>query len=517
MSTHSPPPGVFSHAGFAEVAAALARHAGLKIPPHRYPELEQAIRRGMARARIADPGEYARNLAEGHLPLADLVGAFTVGETYFFRDAPQLDLLCARVLPELLARRPPNHVLRAWSAGCASGEEPYTLAILFDRAGLGDRWQVLGTDISRPALARARAGAYGPWSLRGAARDRAESALERDADDRFVVPARLRARVRIEYLNLAEDVYPSVLSGTSGLDLIFCRNVFIYFERDVVAAVARRLHACLAEGGWLFTGLADPPLGAFAPLQSISTVAGVVYRRPARGEAAGVRWTPPERPDAGAAAGPPGSPVLAPPRPPPAPPPRPPPAPPAAGPVSSPIPGPSPSERSAPTDPPDPLSLASAAARAGDWDAVLELADDLLETPEGAATALRAAANSGDLERADDLAGRAIARHPLASELHLLRAAMLAEVGRTADALAAVRRTLYLAPGLAVAHAALAGLLAGRGDVEGARRAWRNVRRLCAAVPPDAPLPLGDGECAGRLSEIASAQLSLLRGDPNVE
>lgn len=514
VSVRASQPGAFSHPGFAEVAAAVARHAGLKIPAHRYPELEQATRRGMARARIADPGEYARHLSEGHLPLADLVGAFTVGETYFFRDPPQLDLLQSRILPEVLARRPEGHVFRAWSAGCASGEEAYSLAILLDRARPGERWHVLGTDISRPALARARAGVYGPWSLRGPARARAASALEHD-DDRFVVPARLRARVRVEYLNLAEDVYPSVLNATAGLDLILCRNVFIYFDREVVAAVARRLHACLAEGGWLLTGLADPPLGAYAPFQSVSTEAGVVYRRPAPGETAGVRWPTPgaaARASTGTEAGPVPVPRSAPAR--------------AGRPRRSPSPGtsrlstaPSPTATSnaVPAEPPcpgSPLSLARAAARAGNWTAVLALSGALLETADGAATLLRAAANSGDLARADDLAALALARHPLAPELNLLRAAMLAEVGRTEDALAAMRRALYLAPGLAVGHAALAGLLAGRGDLEGARRSWRNARRLCAALPPDAALPFGDGECAGRLSEIASAQLSILGGDP---
>jgi chemotaxis protein methyltransferase CheR len=522
VSVRASPPGAFSHPGFAEVAAAVARHAGLKIPAHRYPELEHAARRGMARARLADPGEYARHLTEGHLPLADLVGAFTVGETYFFRDPTQLDLLQDRILPEILARRPEGHVFRAWSAGCASGEEAYSVAILLDRARPGDRWHVLGTDISRPALARARAGVYGPWSLRGPARARAAGALEQHGD-RLVVPARLRARVRIEYLNLAEDVYPSVLNATSGLDLILCRNVFIYFEREVVAAVARRLHACLAEGGWLLTGLADPPLGAYAPFQSVSTEAGVVYRKPARGETAGVRWSAP----GGAASAATGTEAGPEPAPVPAPVPRPVPA--RTGRARrSPSPGaPRPPTASSPTatssavptepelsSPGSPLSLARDAARAGDWAAVLALSGALLETADGAAILLRAAANSGDLARADDLAGLALARHPLAPELNLLRAAMLTEVGRTADALAAMRRALYLDPGLAVAHAALAGLLAGRGDLEGARRSWRNARRLCASLPPDAALPLGDGECAGRLSEIASAQLSILGGDP---
>jgi chemotaxis protein methyltransferase CheR len=515
VSATGPPPGAFSDPGYADVAAALARHAGLKVPPHRYPELEAAARRAMARAHLDDPAAYARHLADGHLPLADLVGAFTVGETYFFRDPPQLDLVRTRVVPEVLARRPEGHVFRAWSAGCASGEEAYTLAILLDGLRLGDRWHVLGTDISRPAIARARAGVYRTWSLRGPARDVALRALEPgERADTYTVPERLRARVRIDYLNLAEDVYPSLLNATSGLDLVLCRNVFIYFERDVVAAVARRLHAALADGGWLLTGLADPPLGAFAPFQSVSTKAGVVYMKPGRGEAAGVRW------GAGIAAlsspalpltsiptrAPPPTPTRTPPPTPTPPPTRAPTPPPTRAPTRAPTASPPPT--------PDPVARAHALSRSGDWASVLDLADALLETAAGAATLVRAAANAGDLGRADALSARAVERHPLAAELHLLRGAALAEVERIDDALTAIRRALYLDRGLEIAHATLAGLLARRRDVDGAQRAWRTVRRLCAARAADEVLPLADGVCAGRLSEIASAQLSILGGEP---
>jgi chemotaxis protein methyltransferase CheR len=499
VSATGPPPGAFSDPGYADVAAALARHAGLKVPPHRYPELEAAARRAMARAHLDDPAAYARHLADGHLPLADLVGAFTVGETYFFRDPPQLDLVRTRVVPEVLARRPEGHVFRAWSAGCASGEEAYTLAILLDGLRLGDRWHVLGTDISRPAIARARAGVYRTWSLRGPARDVALRALEPgERADTYTVPERLRARVRIDYLNLAEDVYPSLLNATSGLDLVLCRNVFIYFERDVVAAVARRLHAALADGGWLLTGLADPPLGAFAPFQSVSTKAGVVYMKPGRGEAAGVRW------GAGIAAlSSPALPLTSiPTR---APPPTP---------TRTPPPAPTRAPTASPPPTPDPVARAHALSRSGDWASVLDLADALLETAAGAATLVRAAANAGDLGRADALSARAVERHPLAAELHLLRGAALAEVERIDDALTAIRRALYLDRGLEIAHATLAGLLARRRDVDGAQRAWRTVRRLCAARAADEVLPLADGVCAGRLSEIASAQLSILGGEP---
>lgn len=473
----------WSDAALEALAAALARHAGLRVAPHRLPELARAADRAMAAAGLSDPREYASRIGQGLLPMADLLGAMTVGETYFHRDPDQLELVGRRVVPEVLALRLPGHVFRAWSAGCASGEEAYTVALTLEAAGLRDRYHVLGTDLSRRSLERARDGAYGAWSLRGSGREAAARSLHREGD-RWVVPPRLRTRVRFEYLNLAEDVYPSLLTGTSGLDLVLCRNVLMYLEPAVIAAVARRLHDCLAEGGWLLTGPADPLLAPLAPLEAISTPAGLAYRRPARAPGAG------RRAGTGSAA----------PRPAPAPPPPPPrPAGASRPPAASPLPLAS------------VLAAAEEAGRAGDWAAVLALAAPLLELAEGAAWLVRAAANAGDLGRADALAVAATDRHPLSPELHLLRSAILAELGRDAEAAGAVRRCLYLRPDLAVGHATLGGLLERAGDPEGARRAWRNVRRICTTLPADAALPLGEGRCAGRLADIAAAQLLRLQ------
>jgi chemotaxis protein methyltransferase CheR len=263
----------------------------------------------------------------------------------------------------------------------------------------------------------------------------------------------------------------------------------------------------------LFTGVADPPLGELAPFETVFTEAGVLYRRPAAGQARPrdpARGEPVE-PGAGEAARPStgsGRAGSA-----------------STGSGQKPLVVSLPNHEGGPSRRPSTgsgraehrpdqpaLARAAAASRNGAWEEVLALGDALLETPEGAALLVRAGANAGDLGRAESLAARAAERHPLAPELHLLQAAVLSELARDAEALAALRRCLYLDRRLAVAHAALGALLARTGDLEGARRAWRNVRRICATLPAGAPLPLGDGQCAGRLSEVASARISILGG-----
>src|SRR4051812_45918439 len=171
---------------FQAVADLVGRRAGLAFEPPRRADAELGIRRAMARAGIGDPARYRARIGRDEALLDDLIGELTVGETYFFREPAQFRFLRAEVLPEIRRRRGAGHLLRAWSAGCATGEEAYSLAMTFAAAGLGNSARVLATDISRAALAGARRASYGAWSLRGEAAELARPFLRRDGG-RFVV------------------------------------------------------------------------------------------------------------------------------------------------------------------------------------------------------------------------------------------------------------------------------------------------------------------------------------------
>ncbi|HCF59448.1 MAG TPA: chemotaxis protein CheR, partial [Myxococcales bacterium] len=288
-------PAQWTDRAFAKVAQIVTRHAGLKIPEYRFREVESAVRKEMSARGLGSIGDYAALLERDDIALSDLVSDLTVGESYFFRAKAQFDLIRDRIVPELLRDRPERHVLRVWSAGCAGGEEPYSLAMMFEEMGLAGRSFILATDISRPALEKARRATYGAWSLRGASLQLARRYV-RSVGKRYEVLPRFRKRVRFDYLNLAEDAYPSMANGTFGVDLILCRNVLIYFEAQVVALVARRLFESLAEGGWLLLGASDPPLGQLAPFEVLWTGAGLVSRRPPRHEQAARGQRAPARP-----------------------------------------------------------------------------------------------------------------------------------------------------------------------------------------------------------------------------
>ncbi|WP_163787567.1 CheR family methyltransferase, partial [Myxococcus vastator] len=296
--------GPWSHPGYAEVLALVEERAGL-VPPSCPASAEEGIARAMERAGLKDFDAYRARLTEEPAALDDLLIELTVGETYFFRTPEHFEHLRSVVLPELRERQGPAHTARLWSAACSSGEEPYSIAALLLGEGWDERMAVYATDVSRGALARARKAHYGDWSLRGGWADRMRAHLRADGR-RYILSPEVQKRVRFSYLNLALDTWPSADSGIWKLDVIFCRNVLIYFNRPTIEAVARRLHDALDEGGYLYTGPSDPPLGGLAPLESILTEWGVLYRRPLPGATLSLpvpaAWTEPPAVTAPAAA-----------------------------------------------------------------------------------------------------------------------------------------------------------------------------------------------------------------------
>jgi chemotaxis protein methyltransferase CheR len=468
----------------AAVLRLLGERTGLHFDPGRRATAAAGVRRALVRAGAASCADYLSLLQGDAQVFDDLVVDLTVGETYFFREPAHFDLVRREVLPDVRRRRSEGHVCRAWSSGCASGEEAYSLAILLAEEWAGGPAYLLATDISRAALARAARARYGDWSLRGEGAARAGPYLDHRGQH-HVVHERLRRCVTFEYLNLALDVYPSFATGAWGMDLILCRNVLIYFDRETVGRVARRLFETLAPGGWLITASSDPPLASEAPYTSVLTPAGVVYRRPEAPV-----WTP-----------------------------RPPPR----GPESPPRseekprrPEPQPAPAPVPALPADVLAEARQAFAAGAYGRAAELTAGLLADPAAAILQVRALANL-DPARAEASCAEAAARHALSTELHYLHGVLLLELGRDQEAERALRRALYLDRSLAVAHLTLGALAARHGDREAARRAYRNARDLCTARPADEAVPLAEGEPAGRLAAAAAAALAVLDTAPEAE
>ncbi|GMT97899.1 hypothetical protein KH5H1_20180 [Corallococcus caeni] len=546
--------------GFKEVLALVEERAGLAAPSCLAAALE-GIQRAMARANKDDVTRYLHEVALDNALFDDLLTELTIGETYFFRTHEHFDHLRRVVLPELRERRGQEHLVRAWSAACSSGEEPYSIAALLMAEGWEEHMTVRATDVSRTALSRAQQARYTDWSLRGPSADRMRAHLRQEG--RFYwLSQDVKRHVQLGYLNLALETWPSAESGIWQLDVIFCRNVLIYFNRATIEGVARRLHASLDDGGYLFTGPSDPPLGDYAPFEPVLTEWGVLYRKPLAGANAGhfvplqplaplrADGTPfPTGPQGTGRTGSGAFPATLEPRA------RPSPAggssgaapgmPPTFGADGS-LPGASapwgtgPSGSGAPasgagphgggtpgsgarpvsggtaartgtgTRPRFPLSVEAletvrqALAR-GDWREGARRAGAQSADPEEALAAVRALANL-EPRAAVFACGEAAVRHPLVAGLRYLEALLLLGQARLADAEKSARQALYLEPGLAVGHLLLGHVLRRQDQTAAAARAYREAEGLCRKLPPEALVPLAEGERAGALADVARAE-----------
>ncbi len=442
--------------------------SGLALHGSRLEDLERAIGRTLAATGLEDPAALYRLLRDpdaGGPALRILVSAITIGETHFFRHRPQMEALERRVLPDLIGRRREDRRLRIWSAGCSTGEETYSLAILLRRAlpDIAD-WDVtvLGSDIDVEALEKARRGAYGPWSFREVPPDLESRYFVRTGRDRQILRT-IREMVTFEYLNLAEDVYPSLLNGTLAVDLIVCRNVLIYFDRPTIDRVVTGFHRALTDGGWLVVGPAEPSQDTFRLFDVHNLPGTTAYQKPLgddRGRAPfrapDVVASPPARlvPD-----GPPKS----------------------AG-----------EERSvAPAMPPD---------EEGDADTA---------TAEAAYSTARLYANRLELDLALQWVETAIARAPLFAAAHHLHALVLQEQEQRDRALDALRRCIYADPDFVMGHFAMAGLLETFGRRQRALRSLDVAAGLLHSRDDADPVEGGDGMTAGRLRRLVEQRREL--------
>lgn len=418
-----------------------------------------------------DPRWYVENADAD--TFARLCDAATIQESYFFREPATLDLVRHRAFPELERC---SGDIRVWSAGCAAGEEARTVGMMMFDAGLADRARVLGTDLSPGAVQAARSGRYGRWSLRGVDEQTARARFRREGAAFRVVTERC-AQTTFTRHNLLSDNPP-----TGGpFHLVLCRNVLMYLTPQARQHVARLLTRALAPGGWLVTGVSDPPVQDMIGLEPVVGSWGTAYRRAASPRAALALENAPvlntaavaepvvDQVDQVVGAGrcdrlghrPAGS-----------------------RPAASPTGG-----RTAPT-----LGGSRAATLPPDWQARGERAllraepDDCAELARAALTVLgdsvaahsllvRALAAGGHGDEAVTAVQRAVAAVGDDSELRSLHAMLLLEDHRCDEARAVARQAVYLDPDNALAHLTLARAAHLLGDDRTAVRSARSGRR----------------------------------------
>lgn len=262
-----------------EQFVALIRDAtGNLIPPARYGFLEEVAQRRAHARGLAGVAEYVRALTNHELEdeWASLIPLITIKESYFFRAPQQFEIIRQHVLPKLLRARAAARSLRIWSAACARGEEPATLAMVLaeDPALAGWEWSILATDVDEEALSGARLGLYGERSVSQVPPELLQKYFTRRGK-LFELDAVIRARIQYQKLNLA---HPPFALPFAECDLILLRNVLIYFKRPLQRWVLSQISQILSRKGFLFLGASETLWQIQDELEAVDLGACFCYR-----------------------------------------------------------------------------------------------------------------------------------------------------------------------------------------------------------------------------------------------
>ena len=516
-----------SSAWLERLSKFAAETMGLWFPPERWRDLEKAVNSVAEEFGFDDPKACAQWLVSLSLEelqdqyVETLASHLTVGETYFFRDMAAFDGIERQIIPQLIERRKGNNRhLKIWSAGCCTGEEPYSIAILLSRV-LPDHqeWRIslTGTDINTRFLQKASEGTYGKWSFRSTPDWVRKGYFRQKRGGRYEILPHIRKMVQFEYLNLAKDTFPSLAKSLFGVDVIFCRNVLMYFTPERARAVLAGFYRTLVDGGWLVVAPVDLLHVKDPECTLFSCETPSLYRKRDGSLLPGTVWEHPDLSGYGPHTGysehgkdqvpalerleeipVPRSPTE-------------------TYDVNVSVEGAAASEKRGHQDKPSKkhsrYEEALALYEAGHYEEAIRRLNeppfsDQPEPPRKEWNAdemtllARTYANLGDYVEAVTWCDRSIAANKLKPFSYYLRAGILQEDGRIEEAVTSIRQALYLDPDYAMAHFVMGNLALLRGKREKSSRHFAHASRLAKAHPEDAVLPQSEDITAGRLMRI---------------
>jgi chemotaxis methyl-accepting protein methylase len=269
---------------------------GIRDSDYGASRIDAAVQSVLPTTEYTDVDSMLASLAPESMPrwLFELVEYLTVGETYFLRDPAQILALRETILPDVINRRGTERRLRMWSAGCSTGEEVYTLAILLKERNLASDWDIslVGTDVNRESLRVAREARYPAWSFRSTPETVRDRYFEPISGD-WRLQESLRRMARFAWANLGSELLMPPLSDA---DLVVCRNVTIYFDDVATQRLYNALVSALAPGGWLMLGPSDPLPADTRGLERIEAAQTVLWRRLAAPRTERPRSVPPTTP-----------------------------------------------------------------------------------------------------------------------------------------------------------------------------------------------------------------------------
>jgi chemotaxis protein methyltransferase CheR len=478
----------------------VACRLGLHFPRERWVDLDRGVCAAAEECGCRDDVEgYLQGLLSSAWTqdqMEILVSHLTIGETYFFREKRSLEILEERIMPDLLrARAGSSKQFKIWSAGCATGEEPYSIAIMLSEM-MPDlpyaNIEILATDLNTKSLRRASQGTYTEWSFRGTPQWVRRRYLEAAENGRCAVTPAIRKMVTFAQLNLMDDAYPPLLNYTSGFDVIFCRNVLMYFTPEGMRKVVRQLYRHLATDGWLIVSPTETSQELFAAFATASIGDVTLYRKSAkqlpvtlalpvynegRSDVQLPAWAVGVPEALRASACHTGQEIQHK----------------KAGSVIAELPATSYEE-------------ALGSYEQGRYEEAEQATAALLSKNRNDVPAMfllaRIYANQGKLAEALVWCNKAIAADKMTARAHYLRAAILQEQSSIPEAILALKQAVYAEPQFVLGHFALGNLALKHGRLKESEKYFENVLLLLARYEPEDIVPESEGLSAGRLREM---------------
>jgi len=488
-----------------KLSSFISVRIGLYFPEDRWNTLQEKLQPACREFGFRDIGLFAEWLLSTPLEtshLEKLAAYLTIGETYFFRNINTYEELEKKVLPELInSRRKSSKSIRIWSAGCSSGEEPYSLAILLHKMipDIKD-WKItiMATDINLKALAKASAGVYGKWSFRKTPQWIKDGYFRKTKGNSLELLTHIKKMVKFFFHNLAEDPFPSLIHDLTSFDIIFCRNVLMYFQPHLAKEITDQLNYSLLNGGWLVVGGSEGYSVSRSNFVTVSFTDAIMYRKDHLNRGI-VEFRDKELQVA----------------------------------TPQPVPGFSknkPAEvistgikKVKPvTDDSEKKILKKKKLLKPAYEKALELfeqgrymeAGDILtglimkEPGNGEATKLlvKTCSNQGKFKEAIKLCEKNIEVNKFDPVMHYLLALILREQNITEKVVMELNRTIYLDPDFVLAYYTLGNIFFRNGSAKKAEKFYDNALSILDFMKEDEILPEADGLTAGRLSEIISAK-----------
>ena len=270
----------------AEVCEVIAASMGLHFPVERWNMLRHNLMMASVEFGFDHFDDFTQWLLSTSLTkeqIKILAAYLTISETYFWREEPIFEALTQHILPALTASKASGErKIKIWSAGCSTGEEAYSLAIAVHKAvpNLGD-WQILimGTDMNPKALEKANNGIYGKWSFRNCPKWLISNYFRPKGNESYEIVPFIKDMVKFSNLNLTEDNFPSVYNNTNNIDILFCRNVLMYFTEDWVNKIASNFFRSLNPNGWFVVSSCELSSQLYPQFRTIYYPGAIMYQK----------------------------------------------------------------------------------------------------------------------------------------------------------------------------------------------------------------------------------------------